>query len=398
MRHKIPATENYRPALLASMYSFIREPTSLGTMSAASLKLECMIQTECTLPATLALEDVELRRLLKENVWLLKSEALTICLRNTAKSLNELVLEKYGQNAEFSLRETADFLDENCASVLQFDPNNASSAYKSHLMDCLSTFQQRAASKSERLLLDRLLNRLDKNDAPSFADAINLQTGIKRTDLKIEAAAKFWYCVSGSEAVNGTAHVPFDLWEQANQYVGIDHIDPTLATESSELSVAHFAVLEHFAINAIAFDRLSALDIVEMRTEGATKKMLAELQEIVEKAQREILEECGASAYTMEHIVDCRTRITEEVRKRCLAQAKRSGPAEYSMMGLEEGLSFGASTLDFVVPGIGFLRKGLLRVGRILSRKSAKLSTLDFTISPIQTYVSRIQARVSQNP
>lgn len=397
MRYKNPAQEGHRPVVLASLYPFVREASSPGTLSAASLKLECLIQKECTIPGSLALEDVEIRWLLRKNVELLKSEALTIDLRNTVNSFNELVDIKYGVTADREIREMAEFLDENCASVLHFDPDGASSAYKVYLKNSLASLHKSAVSLTEKRALERVVNKLEKIERPRLVDGQDLYTGTKRTDTKIDVITKFWYCVCGSEFVHGTAQVPHDLWTAANQYIELDHIDPTCATYSSELSTAHAAVLEHFAINAKAFDRLSSEDIVALRDDGATRKMLTELQEVIEKAQREILEQRGTSVYTMKHFSDCQARITDAVRKQCLVQAKRSGLSEYGIMGTEEGISLGAGALDYVLPGIGFLRKGMLRIGRIVSRKSPRLSGLDFTLSPIQTYVSRIQARISQN-
>jgi hypothetical protein len=247
--------------------------------------------------------------------------------------------------------------------------------------------------------IDRLIERLDKtSELLRYDDAMALETNISALDAKIKAAAKLFYCVCGSATLNGVTQVPHDLWAAVHKGMAIAQVGPGEATDATDLSIAHAAVLDHFAVNARAIERLAPEAILELRTDGATQRAVRTLRRIVEDVATEWATAGRVQSGNLEAMAEYKREISDRVERMCLKQARKANYEEYGGMGLEEALSQGASLLDYSMPGIGLARKGALKLGRPISRWGAEFAHADVTLTPVATYVTRLQGRISVSP
>lgn len=344
----------------------------------------------------MVLEDEALSTLVESNLPLLKAGALVLDLRSTVKSFEELVLVKYGKNASYKTRALAERLDNNSPSVIHFDPDGSSNQYKWQIKSFLESLIQSCSSGDEEKAVLALIRQIDDMSGYlRYEEASNLKTGFKTIDVRINAAAKFLYCTCGSSFVSGIAQVPHELWATVHADSIVEYLNTDGATDVSNLSYAHAAVLEHFAVDARAFDRLHPKDIVDLRQDGATRQAIEQLNGVVDDVDRQFNDSGTVNRNSIEQIIHYRRAIDENVKNLCLKQSKRRGLDQLGGMSFEEGVSLGTNLVDLALPGIGILRKGILSVGRALSRKSPKLAKADLTMAPIPTYISRLQGRIS---
>jgi hypothetical protein len=386
--------------VLAGLYPFLHAGGTYDTTLAGSLlKAECLVQPECSIPGSMVLEEPSLRTLCLRNADLIRAGTLVLDLRSTVKSFRALALEKFGKDASDEIRKTADYLDEICPKVLAFNPTDSSARYTVKLREFLIDIHEKSDTGLEKKATDRLIdNLLRRNELLSLNDALRLKTNIAKIDRKIEAAAKFFYCVSPVDSLNSFVQLPEKLWHDVNSEREHVYVPSRDAKGYNDLSVAHRAVLRHFAVAIDALSRLTAEDVVELRSDGATRRAIEQMRTVVDDVHRRFAagdEQQPETVAVMQAIED---EIAALVQDKALAQARRAGAGEAGGMAADEIASQIVSIAHQGIPGAGLVRPLVLRLGRVLSRKVPAASWADLTLSPLQLYVSRLQQRIAGQP
>jgi hypothetical protein len=392
-----PAKQGSRPVVLAGLYPFLHDTGAYDRDAAlASLKAECIIQPECTIPGSMVLEEPTLRKLVTDNIELVKAGALVLDLRKTVKSFTELVEEKYGKSGLPEMRKMAEFLDEICPRVLHFDPTQSSDDYKKYLITFLSELAETVETGLEKKSIFQLVEKLERQGHHlTYQEAMNLRTNIAKVDRRIEAAAKFFYCACGGETLNAIVQVPQELFQVVHADRSVAQISPAEITGATDLSVAHHAILDHFAVQLGAMRRLTSDDVLELRSDGATRQAVDQVKGIIAEVNVDLEQDRNISAASLAALAEYQRKIGERVRAQCLKQAKRKGYSELVGVGVEQAIEVGTELLGHAVPGLGLLRRGGLYLGRVISRKSSKMKRADLTTTPIETYARRVQTRIS---
>lgn len=395
-----PTTGPPGRVVLAGLYPFLHEGARYDlTLAAALLKAECLVQSECTIPGSMVLEEPALRMLCRQNASLIKAGALVLDLRSTVSSFRQLATEKFVQNVSDDILRMADYLDETCPKVLSFDPATSSSRFTERMKGFLQEMRDSAETGLEKHATDRLIDQLDRRDTLlSLPDARAMHTNIGKLDRRIESAAKFFYCISPVESLRSFVEVPQNLWKEVHKDRREAYIDPNRAREANDLSLAHNAILKHFAVAVDALSRLTPGDVLDLRADGATKQAIAQMQKIVDDVGQEFAERHEVNPNSLALLAEIERYIAERIQDKALAQARRSGGDELGGMALDELAADLVSFAHLLVPGIGLARQGLLRLGRVLSRKVPHATQADFTLSPIQLYVARLQKRIAAQP
>jgi hypothetical protein len=399
MKYVDPKQDAQERVVLANIYPFIWSESQYDErLARASLMAECLVQCECTIPGSMALEVPEVRKLVLSNLELVKAGTLVLDLRSSVRSYNELAKLKYGKNISEEIRRMADVLDEACPKVLHYDPDQTSDQYKTYMKIFLQKLSDSTDTGHEKKLLAGLIECIEKmNHYLRFADAIELRTNIKKIDDLIEAAGKFFYCVCGGEILHGIVQVPETLWQRVHMRQSVTHINAATVTNATDLSAAHYAVLDQFGVSAEALHRLSARDVLELRVDGATRQALDQLRHVVADVNKEFFDNRHVSRSSLEALSEYQRTIADKVSERAREQAERSGRMEIGELGVDE---LGPAALDLLghgIPFFGTARKALLHIGRVLSRKTGE-KHLDFTFSPIDTYVTRLSKRIAAQP
>lgn len=392
MEFILPSNNREDRIVLADLYPFVREVDYGGD---ALLRAEVLVQEQCTIPGSMALEEPSIRSLIQRNLPLLKCGALVLDMRNTVRSFNQLKEDKFGREADDDIHRMADLLDEHCLKVIHFDPTENAKFYGNNLKSFVNSCHAKANLTAEKKALDKILNDLERLQGElTYNVAERFRTGSKTLDAKILSAVKFFYCVTGADFVNGTVQVPQYLWEAVSDPAEIAYIGDQYITGSTDLSVAHHAVLDHFAFSVDALERLTPEDIVELREEGATRVMVDDLKKIVLETQLEFSNAGAHISHNLDEIKNYRAKITDREKEQSLKQAKRKSTSIIGEMGIDEIAALAASNLEGFIPGFSPMRKGLLYLGRIISREGKTFRRADLTMSPIHTYFSRLQERV----
>lgn len=400
MRFIDPAFDPQGRMVLAGLYPFVRDVGSYDYKSASALlKTECLLQRECTIPGSMALENEIVRNMIKEHSELVRSGVFVLDLRNTAKSFNDLTIDKFGSKAPDEIKEMADYLDDICPSVIHFDPSANSDVYKDLMRSFLIRLSERQSSGHAINLVMKLVDAIDRHAGfLSFSDTASLKSNIEAIDDQVLAAAKYYYCVCGGDFVQGSVQVPQSLWDKVHLTKGVVQIKTSESVGQSDLSRAHHAVLEHFAVQLDALYRLTNEDILELRSEGATRRTIDQLHKIIEEARLSFDAEGSISELSLEELNEYQRELTTSIQKQCEKQARRASPLGLAGMGADEIVAAGAGVLESGIPLAGIARKGLMHTGKVLSRKFPKAKHADITLTPIHTYVTRLQTRISVRP
>jgi len=278
-----PATQPGERVVLAGLYPLLSVSSSYDMSgSSAVLKAECLVQDVCTVPGSMVIESPALQKLVLDNQELLSSGILVLDLRNSAKSFSDLIQQKYANSASDDMRKTAELLDQTCSRVLHYSAEVTSDAYKNHMTGYLSRLMDISQTGLEKKAIAKLIETIRRQKSYlRYRDAAELKTNISRLDERISAAARFFYCACGGEVLHATVQVPQDLYAVVHLGSSVSQINPSAITAATDLGVAHNAILEHFAIQQAALRRLKLKDILELRADGATRRTVSRLRNIV---------------------------------------------------------------------------------------------------------------------
>jgi hypothetical protein len=119
---------------------------------------------------------------------------------------------------------------------------------------------------------------------------------------------------------------------------------------------------------------------------------------IVAEVHAKFQENGQVAAEDLSAIAHYQKEIVIRIREQCLKEAKGGDRFELVNLGIDDVIEAGAHFAGGMAPGAGLAHKGLACLGRVLSRKSTSMKWADFTLSPIETYATRLQKRIAGRP
>lgn len=399
MKYLSPEYQRGR-VVLCSLYPPIwrsERPEYDCRLVSAALRAECMVHDVCIYPGSVVLERPEVTALIRANSALIKSGALVLDLRDEARDFNQLADLKFGNAAPDHVKETADFLDELCDSVIHFDPRKSSKSYKQELGIILLDLWQSTDRVDTKVELDRLIKQVDEAEPYlTLSAALEMRTSNETVNQRITAAALYLYSFCGSYYMGGDVQIPESLWSSFLLEPKAVVLRADQETSASDLSAAHHFVLDHYSLKDELFGRLTADDVVEIRSDGATTKVSHRLRTLSRELRDEFRASQSVDGGTLEEFSDYARELQARVSKLCIEQATRRDRLDTYAPFLLEGVG---TVLDraIQVPAFGAMLEGAYRIGHGLSRPTG-ISHLDLTTTPIDTYVTRIFSKASMRP
>jgi len=385
MQHRDPHTFDRPLLLLSDVYPFISGDDEAAFRRARiTMKLACLLHEKSTLAGSMVLEKPFLRNLVLSQQGFLKSGALVLDLRDECQSFNRLADIKFGPSVPDDLRRAADILDSVCKEVVIFSPSTTSHQYVSELRECLVDLHRRARCPNVRSSLEKGIERLDTlSGTLRYEDAAKLvdDTYIRR---KVGNLAKLLYATIGARVTHSVPLLPVSVWRAA---------DTSWVENRGEMSdrtdrvIADGAVMEYFAVDAMAIDRLSPEEIVDLRNEPLTSAYIRELDEASEQGRREFETRGCADRELVSLVKERQELIRQQVYKRCESERRHQGREGKIIHVVEE---VGGTVVPFVATG----KKVLAKLARTAASRHERLAWLDYTTTPISAYVTRHQERL----
>lgn len=368
--------------LLTSVYPFIIGHTAEAFQKARTiLKISCLLHNEITLPGSLAIENIFIRDLLLQNEEFLKNGNLILDLRSSCKSFSDLMSEKNIENPYIAI--AANHFDSICKSTISFDASNTTNQFKTDLIGYLRHFISVSRKNEVKEKLQLSLKTIE--DWPSFLTLENAKTALSGTYLttKLHNIATMLYCKAGAEVTNSQPLLTENIWLSSL----VNSSTPCKINENHSLRyLADSAVMEFFAIRNDAIDKLSAEEIIEIRSEPLTLSYIKELDSSIEESKK-IYESNGIiNANIAREAKKISEIIIGRIYQKC-SREKKSNSRENKVIHLIEEAG------GVVVPGISTAKKGLTSLSRTMAKKF-NLPLLEYTTTPISTYVSRFQNKI----
>lgn len=115
--------------------------------------------------------------------------------------------------------------------------------------------------------------------------------------------------------------VPQNLWKEVHKDRREAYIDPNRAREANDLSLAHNAILKHFAVAVDALSRLTPGDVLDLRADGATKQAIAQMQKIVDDVGQEFAERHEVNPNSLALLAEIERYIAERIQDKALVLA-----------------------------------------------------------------------------
>lgn len=368
--------------LLTSVYPFIAGHNAEAFQKASTiLKISCLLHDEITLPGSLAIENIFIRDLLLQNDAFLKNGNLILDLRSSCNSFSDLMSEKNIENRSTEI--AAEHFDTICKSTISFDAPNTTNQFKTDIIKYLKYFISASRKNKVKEKLQQSLEMI--GNWPSFLTLEDAKTALRGTYLtpKLHNIAILLYCKAGADVTNSQPLLTEKIWLSSI----VNNSAPYATNENHSLRyLADSAVMEFFAIRNDAIDKLSAEEIIEIRKEPLTRSYIKELDNSIEESKKTY----EASGIISAGIAKDTQKISETLRNRIYekcSREKKTSSRENKIIHLIEEAG-GA-----VVPGISTAKKGLTKLSRTMAKKY-NLPILEYTTTPISTYVSRFQKKI----
>lgn len=395
MEYIDPSKLSEKPLVLAGLYPFLQgKKKSNRTIAISSLNASCLVQSTCTIPGSLVIENEDLANIVIDRIELLREGILVLDMRNTVRSFVDLVKEKHGTVGSRNLFRIAEVLDENCSRVLHFDPNQSSSSYREYMKSFISKIIDDYNTGLEKKKLSDLIQKLHAHDGHlRYKDAVLLRTNLAKIDRRIESAAKFFYCSCGAESLNGIVQVPEDLYNAVHVSKLTPHISPKMVTARTERGVAHDAIVDHFAINFEAISRLTAKDIIELKSNVETRHAFSKIRSIISDIGDKLDYDDELSSHSIEMIREYHAAIAKNVKAYCLKEARRSSSISWLWPITDAVGGYSSGT-----PGFGLLRKAFMRLSRAVFRRNNFIGSALPVINSIELYARSLQQKISIRP
>ncbi|HTV70090.1 MAG TPA: hypothetical protein VMF90_16290 [Rhizobiaceae bacterium] len=382
------------PVVLTALFPFTHSKMT-DALLGAHLKIECLIQDQCTIPGSMVIADPVLRTLVRNNAYLLSEGVLAVDLRDSASSFVDLVQLKYGGHASREMWEMAAFLDDNSAMALHYNAPETAKIHKARVLSFLRFLTASSRAKSRKRLLEAAIRKVESVSVGDSFGVDDLVTGIPDLDRRLRALVQLSYCTCGAEVLNGVAQVPHGLWMAAHRSVDAPVVPPKEVGYQADLSFAHNIVLEYFALSPQFLNRLAAQDVVELRQDGATRRAIANLKELVAEEVRYLENPVLSNSQRLKDMEEARKLLHARIFEYCQKQSSKRLKSEIAGMSVDDMIGEVISPRNWNVPFTQLIRKAALRVGRAASRWSPKLTHLDATIAPLDTYVIRLHNKIT---
>ena len=388
--------KNKNRLTLSGIFPFFHEERFDHTYVEALIKAECIMNDECTIPASFLISDINIASILARNIRLFEDGLIKISLRNSCTSLNDLAETKYGKHATDDLKKLSDYFDER-SQFISFDPYSASSNFRERLLIFLESLKPEANGGWEIYSLYSLIEKVTSySDGFTYNDSTKISSDIDWIDVKYRAAAKYFYCLSGAENVEGGCEIPDIVWRELfdNPRTAVSDFDQQM--KPNLLGHAHNVVLEHFALSLSQLYRLDVDEIIEIKKEGATKETIKFLRDSVNSIKLSD-GSSQSNAAKLNDIREAKKRISSIISERSLDEGRARAKIETGLSILDDTVPLVAEVTASALPMWGSIRKYSLKLGTYLSRETG-ISNLDITRTPIQTYVTRLQSRIATKP
>ena len=144
---------------LSGIFPFFHEEQFDHTYVEALIKAECIMNDECTIPASFLISDINLASIMAKNIRLFEDGLIKISLRSTCTSLNDLAVAKYGKHASDDLKKISDYFDSR-SQFIGFDPYSASRNFRGRLLKYLCTLKVEVKSGWETYSLHKVIDQI----------------------------------------------------------------------------------------------------------------------------------------------------------------------------------------------------------------------------------------------
>jgi hypothetical protein len=368
--------------LLTSIYPFIIGNSANAFQEARIiLKASCLLHEKTTIPGSLAIENPFIRDLLLENEEFIKQGNLMLDLRSTCNSFSDLINEKAINNPYIEI--AANHFDNICKSSLSFDAPETSNQFKDDLRKYLLHFinisrkqEVKEQLSSSLLVIENKTGFLTLEGAKKALEGTYLSSRLKNIAIML-------YCKAGADVTNSQPLLTENIW--ASSLIHKTTI-PDIHRSHSLRYIADAAVMEYFAIRNEAIDKLSPEEILDIRNEPLTSQYIKELDKSIEESKK-IFEQKGYIGNKVAKDTKKLSKIIrDKIHEKCSGEQKRVFRENKVKYAIEEAGGV-------VVPFISTAKKGITRLSRTMAKKY-KISLLDYTTSPLSTYVSRFQKKI----
>ena len=385
MKVLYPETLTHPPLRLSSAYPFVSGTGKSAFQNARiTLKLSCLLHDHVTLPTSLVVKNPFLRTLIIENTDFLRSGSLLLDIRETSGSLRNHIVAKYGSEARPDDLATAEFLESKSLVAMLYDESKAAVKVKTYVLEALRAFRKHARKVAVQNNVDIAINAVESlNDVPTLDQTANILDGTYLSS-QMRKVAHFIYCAVGAEITNGVPLITDGLWEAANiSDVKISHIGLG-ATEYR--GVADAAVMDYFAVQRDAIDRLNASDIIELRAEPLTHHYITELDAAISEAN----DAFKKKGIIPQSLAKQSKQLVSEIENRIIArcQTERQCNSRDSKI-LHVINEIGGAFIPFVTTA----KEGMAKIARTIARKTGS-GWIDYTTTPIITHVTRFHDKV----
>jgi len=391
MIHIDPFSGSFRHLLPCDIYPFLSGGGENNYARArTSLKLSCLMHEFVHLPGSFVLEDQFVGALALEVLPFIESGDIKLDLRNNCGSYSHLAYIKYGGKPPVNIEKMALLLDNTCKSALSFDPLSTSFQFSSLLGDFAKHLLGNVTDENLSLKIEEAIKGIEAN---KFSLTLSLaESYMKDTILypRFRAATHLYYSIVGARVTNSEPIIPFHLLESTmidDGKVITKGTDPRIMLDARQSSrnFSNNVVMDYFTIDSNLIDKLDARTLLDFKREPMTSWYIRELDEATTKIlaigseEKEIKD-----AHSLAK--DRATLIQAGFRKKCSRLKKKREKEEKVLLFLEEvGGTLG--NLSFVGP----LKSGVTKLARYLAKKEPRLAWLDYSSSPIITYVSRFR-------
>lgn len=381
--------DNFSRLTLSSVFPLFADPRSHFAKSEAIIKAEVLIHDECTVPASILVEEPHVAAVFAKNMPLIKSGAVRISLRDDYNSLSELAHQKYAGKVPEIVSRYVNFFDNN-ADYLKFDARTTNGLFKDQMITHLRNLQ--ASTKGDDLdAISRSIEGMQGDDAVTdYNNSKYLKFKNKDLDVSVKSAAKIFYCQSGARILDGSCTVPFEVWRSAGEAISKQQIEFEKDLLPNFTSAAHSQLLSHFALSIDQLYRLPAEEIIEIKAEGISRKVSGLLKTVTSQIN-------VSDSGNLEELGDAMAELYNAIELRCLEEATARKRIESGLSIMDDSVPVLAEIALEAIPLWGTIRKHILRLGTTVSRKTG-VPSYDLSMTPIQTYVSRMAQRISTQP
>lgn len=365
--------------LLSSIYPFISGDHSY-MRARLQLKTASLLYGRIAMAATVLMKSQLLCQLVHECGAFVKARVLQLDVREGFDSLYSFSKhEQFGPYKQ--LLPYIHAIDDLLPALIRYKAAPVAGLYVGMLREYVRRYRARARAANVIDILDQALARLNAaGDTFTVEEASQLCHGCYLGE-RFAQIARVSYCLIGGQVIDASPSLPEGAWRRLDDRVpllNLSNLNAALIESADQF------VLEWFSLDPSTIDRLTAEEVLDLRSQVSTEQYLAELHEAVSAVEASV--KAGTvPAKVASEALQLQNALKARVYERCNRDTKKSKTERRLMGGFDEASGLG-------MDGSGMLRKAGVRIGNAIARRTGA-RILEMTTTPITAYVGNLSGK-----